>query len=275
MKGVNIMSEERTLMSFDWALKSILRQKDNFDILEGFLSDLMNEQIEILNLLESESNQDDKLDKFNRVDLKAKDSTGREIIIEIQYDTEPDYIGRIYYGTCKTALENMKIGRRYADVKKIISVSIVYWKLLEESYLVKGSTEFKDLVNDKAIKIKREQNIFAEYYFIQPKWFKDNVRNKIDDWVYLFKHSEVRDGATATNINKAQDKLNKLNMTPKERAAYDEYEFNKTINEGVLQVREDKGRDNEREKFIEAMKKSGMSGEEIKRIIKLREEETE
>jgi len=269
------MSEERTLVSFDWALKSILRRKDNFDILEGFLSDLMNEQITILNLLESESNQDDKLDKFNRVDLKAKDSTGREIIIEIQHDSEPDYIGRIYYGTCRTALENMQVGRRYADVKKIISVSIVYWELLEKSYLVKGSMEFKNLANDKAIKIKAEQNVFAEYYFIQPKWFNDKIKSKIGDWVYMFKHSKVREGATATNINKAQDKLDRLRMTDEERVAYDEYQLNKTINEGVLQVREDKGRDAEREKIISGMKKSGMSDEAINEIMKLSEEETE
>ena len=269
------MSGERTLASFDWALKSILRQKDNFDILEGFLSDLTNERIEILSLLESESNQDDKLDKFNRIDLKAKDSTGREIIIEIQHDIEPDYIGRIYYGTCKTALENMKIGRRYADVKKIISVSIVYWSLLGESYLLKGSTEFKDLVNDKAVKINREQDIFAEYYFIQPKWFKDNVKNKIDDWVYMFKHSKVRDGATATNIDKAQDKLDELKMTAAERAAYDAYQLNNSINESVLEAREAKGQRRMIEAMGKAMRKGGMSDEEIERIIALSEEELE
>ncbi|MCL1794729.1 MAG: hypothetical protein FWG34_12780 [Oscillospiraceae bacterium] len=41
------MKKDRTLVSFDWALKSILRQKENFDILEGFLSDLLNEKITI------------------------------------------------------------------------------------------------------------------------------------------------------------------------------------------------------------------------------------
>jgi hypothetical protein len=27
---------ERTLMSFDWAIKKVLRHKENFDVLEGF-----------------------------------------------------------------------------------------------------------------------------------------------------------------------------------------------------------------------------------------------
>ena len=46
--GSVYVQKDRTLVSFDWALKSILRQKDNFDILEGFLTDLLNDKITIL-----------------------------------------------------------------------------------------------------------------------------------------------------------------------------------------------------------------------------------
>ena len=46
----------RKLVSFDWALKKLLRSKANFDILEGFLSELLKEDIIIIKILESESN---------------------------------------------------------------------------------------------------------------------------------------------------------------------------------------------------------------------------
>ena len=49
--------EERTLVSFDWAMKNIPREKANFDVLEGFLSTLLNEEIRVLSLLESEANR--------------------------------------------------------------------------------------------------------------------------------------------------------------------------------------------------------------------------
>lgn len=42
---------------FDWAIKRLLRQKANFGVLEGFLSVLLDEKVEIIELLESESNQ--------------------------------------------------------------------------------------------------------------------------------------------------------------------------------------------------------------------------
>ena len=65
---------------FDWAAKKILRDKKNFGILEGFLSELLKEEIQIEGLLESESNQEEEDDKFNRVDLFAENSKGEHII---------------------------------------------------------------------------------------------------------------------------------------------------------------------------------------------------
>ncbi len=48
----------RKLISFDWALKKLLRSKANFGILEGFLSELLRDDIRILEILDSESNKD-------------------------------------------------------------------------------------------------------------------------------------------------------------------------------------------------------------------------
>lgn len=42
---------------FDWAIKRLLRQKANFGVLEGLLTVLLNEKVEIIELLESEGNQ--------------------------------------------------------------------------------------------------------------------------------------------------------------------------------------------------------------------------
>jgi hypothetical protein len=41
------------LIRFDWAIKHLLRNQANFDILKSFLSALLREEIRILNLLES------------------------------------------------------------------------------------------------------------------------------------------------------------------------------------------------------------------------------
>ena len=73
---------------FDWAMKRLLRDKANFSVLEGLLTTLLNEKITIRKLLESESNQEDEFDKYNRVDILAEDSQGRLLLFEIQNNNE-------------------------------------------------------------------------------------------------------------------------------------------------------------------------------------------
>ncbi|MBF0547586.1 MAG: PD-(D/E)XK nuclease family transposase [Candidatus Riflebacteria bacterium] len=90
---------KRRLVSFDWAMKRLLRSKANFKVLEGFLFELLKEEIRIVEILESESNQESRFDKFNRLDLKAKTSNEEVILIEVQYEQEFDYLQRILFST--------------------------------------------------------------------------------------------------------------------------------------------------------------------------------
>ena len=109
---------------FDWAVKRLLRHKANFGVLEGFLTVLIGEKIEIVEILESESNQIDIDDKFNRVDIKAKNSKGEIVIVEIQNTRELYYLERILYGVAKAITEHIHLGESYQEVKKIYSISI-------------------------------------------------------------------------------------------------------------------------------------------------------
>ena len=102
--------KEENYIRFDWAAKRLLRNKANFDVLEGFLKTLLEEDIHIMEILESEANMEDESDKFNRVDIKAKNSKGDIIIIEIQNTREIYYIERILYGVAKAITEHINIG---------------------------------------------------------------------------------------------------------------------------------------------------------------------
>ena len=68
------MLTENKYIRFDWAVKRMLRDKANFAVLEGLITVLLGEKIIITELLESEGNQNSSDDKFNRVDIKAKNS---------------------------------------------------------------------------------------------------------------------------------------------------------------------------------------------------------
>ncbi|MDI6735443.1 MAG: PD-(D/E)XK nuclease family transposase, partial [bacterium] len=91
----------KRLIRFDWAVKKLLRSKANFDVLEGFLSELLKEDITIKNILEGEGNKETAEDKFNRVDLLVENSKGEILIIEVQVEDQLDYLQRLIYGTAK------------------------------------------------------------------------------------------------------------------------------------------------------------------------------
>ena len=173
------MNKTRTLISFDWAIKNILRDKANYDVLEGFLSTLLEKDIKILSLLESEGNQEHEADKFNRVDLIVEDENSDIYVIEVQTGWERYYLQRLLYGTSKLIVDHMKLGDSFGKVKKVISVSILYFLLGEgeNDYIYKGSTEFYGINTNETLRLSPQKraalvgreiapvpNIFPEYY---------------------------------------------------------------------------------------------------------------
>ena len=138
------ITEPRKLIRFDWFIKMMLCSKADFEILEGFLSELLKEDVEILEIVESESNKKDKIDKFNRVDVLVKTIDDERIIIEIQNTKELDFLQRIFFGTSATLVENIKEGFAYKEIKRVISISVVYFSLgIGRDYVYCGETTFR------------------------------------------------------------------------------------------------------------------------------------
>ena len=108
---------------FDWAMKRLLRNKANFAVLEGFLTTLLRDRIKIQKLLESESNQEEEFDKYNRVDLLAEDSKGTLLLIEIQNNNEYAYFQRMLLGTSKLVTEYINRGEGYDKVRKVYNLN--------------------------------------------------------------------------------------------------------------------------------------------------------
>ena len=111
--------KRQNIIKFDWAIKRLLRNKADFVVLEGFLSELLPESIKIENVLESEGNQQTSDDKFNRVDVLVKNSKDELVIIEIQNESEFDYFHRMTYGVSKAITEYISLGNNYDKLKKV------------------------------------------------------------------------------------------------------------------------------------------------------------
>lgn len=101
--------KESKYIRFDWAMKRLLRQKANFGILEGLLTTLLGMKVTIKRMLESEGNQDDESDKYNRVDMLAENEKGELFLIEVQNNTEYAYFQRMLFGTSKLITEYIRV----------------------------------------------------------------------------------------------------------------------------------------------------------------------
>jgi predicted transposase/invertase (TIGR01784 family) len=286
---------------FDWAAKKMLRDKKNFDILEGFLSELLKEDIKIEGLLESEANQEEEGDKFNRVDLYAENSKGEHIIIEIQNTRELDYLMRMLFGTAKAITDYLPVGAPYSDIKKIIAISIIYFGLGKgDDYIYVGQTKFTGLHSKKELELTKAQQellkkptiqqAFPEYYLIQTTKFKDVINEPLDEWIYFFKNNEVKDGFKAKGMEAVREKLAVNNLPEEDKKRYDKFldnlhweasvtetakieEAERTA-EKVNEAREEERKKRDIQITIKCIKR-GDSNQEIMEITDLTNEEIE
>jgi predicted transposase/invertase (TIGR01784 family) len=224
----------KKLIRFDWAIKRLLRNKANFVVLEGFLSELLFDTIRIESILESESTQEIEEDKFNRVDILTQNSKNELIIIEIQSTYEIDYFHRMAYGVSKSISENLKLGQRYSQIKKVISINIVYFDLGQgQDYIYKGQTFFKGLHQHDILSLSNRQkqtflkeevaDIFPEYYLLKVNQFNDVAKDTLDEWVYFLKNSEVKDEFKAKGLKEAGEVLDLMRLPANDQYGYNRY----------------------------------------------------
>ena len=234
------MSTKRTYISFDWALKRLLRDKANFDVLEGFLTTLLSETIKIHRLLESEGNKDREDSKYNRVDLLAENAKGELILIEVQGEPEFAYFQRMLFGTSKLVTEYIEGGNNYDNVKKIYSVNIVYFNLGQgQDVVYHGKTEFKGIHTNEILQLspfqKQKFNIdevyqlYPEYYILKVNDFNKWSRVPLEQWLYFLSTSEIPDDADAPGLPEAREKLQLIRMKREEQLAYDSYMMDRAI----------------------------------------------
>lgn len=239
---------------FDWAVKRLLRQKANFAVLEGFLTVLLGDKTTIVEILESESNQTSRENKFNRVDIKALNSHGEIIIVEVQNSREMDYLKRVLYGTSRAITEHINLGEDYDNVKKVYSVSILYFDLGEgKDYIYHGTTDFIGLhTHDRLLVSERQADaiirrppseIFPEYYLIRVNEFNKVATTPLEEWVAYLKTGKILPTATAPGLPEARQQLQYYSMSPEERRAYERHVTDAVIERNSIRDAHDEGRE--------------------------------
>ncbi|MDR2382373.1 MAG: Rpn family recombination-promoting nuclease/putative transposase [Prevotellaceae bacterium] len=267
--------KKRQLVSFDWAIKRLLRNKANFEVVEGFLSELLKREIRITSVLESESNKSSPKDKYNRVDVIVEDTQGEIILIELQFMSEMDYFQRMLYGVSKTVIEHIVEGQGYLIIKKVYSINIVYFDLGEEDdddYVYHGKTKFKGIHSRKILYLsKKQQKIFGklkagklypEYYILKINNFNNVAKTTLDEWVYFLKNDRIEEGFKAKGLLKARDILDYSRLSPKEKSHFDHEQYLKSHERSQITTAKDEERIEIEEKYAQTIEEKNKTIEE-------------
>ena len=225
------MTDKSRYVRFDWAIKRILRDKANKEVLEGLITVLLGEAVSITEILESESNKDRFEDNMNRVDVKAKTSDGEYIIVEVQLTKERDFFQRILFGTATSIIDQIGVGQDYSVIKKIYSINILYFDFgCGDDYAYYGITTFRGLtkkesvlqlntanereyMNKTAMRLTMPEEVFPEYFLLLVNHFNEVARTPIEEWMQYLKDAVISDDTTTPGLQAAREKLAYMSMT--------------------------------------------------------------
>lgn len=265
-----MMEQKDRYIRFDWAVKRLLRNKANFGVLEGFLTVLLGEPIRIVEILESEGNQLNETDKFNRVDIKARNSKDEIIIVEVQNTREIYYLERILFGVAKAITEHIELGQFYSEVKKVYSISILYFDIGRGTdYLYHGQNSFVGVHTGDLLEVStKEKNaivrklpaeIFPEYFLIRVNEFNKVAVTPLEEWIEYLKTGVIHPDTKAPGLEEARRKLVYYNMNKAEQLAYDEHINAIMIQNDVLSTAAMEGRQEGRQEGLAEGRQEGLA----------------
>jgi predicted transposase/invertase (TIGR01784 family) len=229
-----------------------LRNKADHKVLEGFLSELLREDVIIKKPLDPEGNQDFPDNKFNRVDILVENTKGELLIIEMQNSSEPDYLLRMLYGTSRAITNHIQLGEDYINVRKVYSINIIYFELGQgQDYVYHGTSEFLGIHQQDVLELTKRQKeyfgkdaisaLYPEYYIIKVNDFNNVAKDTLDEWIYYLKNNVILDTFKAKGLAEARKVLIEDNMPPAEYEAYRKYVDGTLYEKNALKEAEDKG----------------------------------
>jgi predicted transposase/invertase (TIGR01784 family) len=227
---------EKPLISFDYAIKYLLKDKGDYEIVEGFISALLKSQgykdVKIISLLDTESNKENSKSRRSLADVVVEDEEHRKYIVEIERNVYSGFIHKACFNTSRLIVDNLAQKVDYTEIVKVFHISILYFPV-GKGPIHHGQTIIRDIETRErlTVHIKNPEtdaivdatDILPEYFFISVPLFNDRLEREIDDWLYVMKHDAVPETFQSAYMEKVADKLSILKMTPVERDSYYSY----------------------------------------------------
>jgi predicted transposase/invertase (TIGR01784 family) len=282
------MTNDKPLVSFDYGIKYLLRDKGDYSVVEGFISALLKtkgyKDVKIVALLESESNKEDSKSKRSLADLIVEDEDHHKYIIEIERNVKDSFIHKSLFNTSRLIVDNLAQREDYTQILKVFHISLLYFPIGNgNGAIYHGKTIIHEIESNEklSVHIKNQEtgeafeatDILPEYFYISIPLFNDRLEKEIDDWLHVMKYDEVPKNYHSPYMTQVAEKLSILKMTSEERASYSYYQKQLYSDRDELQAAESRGREEGVEKnkvdtAIEMLKENSPL-EFIQRVTKL------
>jgi len=276
--------DNKPLVSFDYAIKYLLKDKGDYGIVEGFISALLRtrgyKDVKIKALLETESNKEDSKSKRSLADLIVEDEDHHKYIIEIERNVKDSFIHKSCFNTSRLIVDNLAQREDYTQIIKIFHISLLYFPIGNgNGAIYHGKTIIHEIeINERLsvhIKNKKTNEVFdatdilPEYFYISVQLFNDRLEREIDEWLHIMKYDKVPSHYRSPYMKQVAEKLNVLQMTKAERENYSYYQKQLYNDRDELQAAEARGIEKGKEELIKIMITNGNSIEMISNITGL------
>ena len=241
-------------------------------ITKALLEDILKIKIHKLDLDKSKDLlNDNKEDKNGKLDLRAVINEDIECDIEIQLATHKKILERFLYYWAKMYVANLKIGERYENLRKTISIIIVdenieqlreiekactKWRITEEKYQNKILTDYFQLVIIELPKAIKEYEVNKKDEMLQWMMFLDNPEDV--EVAKIMKENK--------DIKEAKEELDKISQDDLVRRRILRAELERMDME---QIKEDAFEDGEKKKAIEIARRMIQEKMPIDIIVKI------
>ncbi|MEG4530341.1 Rpn family recombination-promoting nuclease/putative transposase [Microcoleus sp. D2_18a_D3] len=206
----------------DFAFKKIFGSTDSQDILISFLNALIyagEPIIQDLQIIDPYSAATVSGLKDSYLDVKARITGNKTVIIEMQVLNVAAFEKRVIYNLAKTYANQLKIREGYPRLQPVIALTITDFEMFKEQPDVISHFVFKEKE-----KLFDYPHLQVEMFFVElPKFKKelDELTTLTDKWIYFLKNTPDLETIPATmetvpELEKAFQIANEANLSLKE-----------------------------------------------------------
>ncbi|MFU7502628.1 MAG: PD-(D/E)XK nuclease family transposase [Candidatus Tisiphia sp.] len=268
------MNNDKPLISFDYAIKYLLKDKVDSSIVEGFISDILKtkgyKDVKIVALLETESNKEDSKSKRSLADVIVEDEDHHKYIIEIERNVKDSFIHKACFNTSRLIIDTLAQREDYTQIIKIFHISLLYFPIRNGNGVIyHGKTIIHEVETNERLNVHIKNmetsevfdatKILPEYFYISVPLFNDRLEKEIDDWLHVMKYDEVPPNYHSPYMRQVADKLSILKMTKEERENYSYYQKKLYNDRDELQAAEARGEAREKIVIARNLLKAGLS----------------